>query len=212
VTRNYSTPQEVLWCISLYGVSTNAAQLPSVRQTNTCVSLAKNPSSHVLSRACFSRTSFHLCLLQPNIPSWVCLSLSAVSASGKHSLIYSPQQNTISYNWLSKEHLMSLLENYENGTSSWIRSPNEDSEQPTAWVIRTCHTSDARDAEFLGHLLGRKKYLWQMAQYSLGTTDNVLLGLGFWFHTFAVLSEDEKILRSLPLQVQMRQSCRILNS
>ena len=35
-----------------------------VRLTNTCVSLAKNLSSHVLSCAYFSRTSFYLCLLQ----------------------------------------------------------------------------------------------------------------------------------------------------
>ena len=93
VTRNYSTPQEVLWCISLYGVSTNAAQLHSVRQTNTCVSLAKNPSSHVLSRACFSRTSSLLCLLQWNVPSRVCLSLSPVSTSGIFHL-YPLQENT----------------------------------------------------------------------------------------------------------------------
>ena len=65
---NCSTPPEVFWCISLYG-RTNAAQLCSVRWTNTCVSLAKNLSSRVLSCAYFSRTSFHLCLLQLNIPS-----------------------------------------------------------------------------------------------------------------------------------------------
>ena len=65
--RNCSTPPEVFWCISLYGVLTNAAQLCNVRQTNTCMLLAKNPSSRVLSCACFSRTSFHLCLLQQNI-------------------------------------------------------------------------------------------------------------------------------------------------
>ena len=52
------------WCVSLYGVSTNAAQLHSIRQTNTCVSLAKNPSSRVLSHVCFSRTSTLLYLLQ----------------------------------------------------------------------------------------------------------------------------------------------------
>jgi hypothetical protein len=52
------------WCVSLYGVSTNAAQLHSIRQTNTCVSLAKNPSSRVLSHVCFSRTSSLPCLLQ----------------------------------------------------------------------------------------------------------------------------------------------------
>ena len=60
----------------LCGVPTKAVQLCSVRQTNTCVSLAKNPSSRVLSRACFSRTSSLLCLLQQNVPFRVGLSLS----------------------------------------------------------------------------------------------------------------------------------------
>jgi hypothetical protein len=45
----------------------NRAQLHIVRLTNTCVSLVKNPS-HV----CFSKTSFHLCPLQENVPSCVC--------------------------------------------------------------------------------------------------------------------------------------------
>ena len=47
--------------VSLCGVLTNAAQLHNVRQTNTCMSLAKSPSSRVLPHACFSRTSFLLC-------------------------------------------------------------------------------------------------------------------------------------------------------
>ena len=50
----------------------NASQLRNVRQTNACVLLLKNPSSCVLSHACFSKTSFHLCLLQENTPSRVC--------------------------------------------------------------------------------------------------------------------------------------------
>ena len=62
------------WWVSLYGVLTNPAHLCNVRQTNTCMLLTKNPSSCVLSHACFSRTSFHLCLLQLNVPSCVCLS------------------------------------------------------------------------------------------------------------------------------------------
>jgi hypothetical protein len=37
--------QKIFWCVSLYGVLTNGAQLHNVRQTNTCVSLAKNPLS-----------------------------------------------------------------------------------------------------------------------------------------------------------------------
>ena len=63
----------------------------------------KESSSRVLSHACLSRTPFLLCLLQPNVPSWVCLSLSPVSTSGKHSFRCIPQQNTIQHNWISKE-------------------------------------------------------------------------------------------------------------
>ena len=70
--RSHGTPPEVSWYVPFYGVLTNAAQQCNVRQTNTWMSLAKNPSSQVLSHACFSRTSFHLCLIQENTPSCVC--------------------------------------------------------------------------------------------------------------------------------------------
>jgi hypothetical protein len=93
--RNCSIPPEVFWCISVCGVATSAAQLHNVWWTNTCVLLAMNPSSSVLSHACFSRTSSLLCLLQWNVPSRVCLSLSPVSTSGKHSFMCLPQQNPI---------------------------------------------------------------------------------------------------------------------
>jgi hypothetical protein len=69
VARNWSTPPEVSWCVSLYGVLTNADQLCNVRQTNTCVLLAKSSLSCVLSHACFSLTTSLLCLLQLNVPS-----------------------------------------------------------------------------------------------------------------------------------------------
>ena len=103
--RNCRIPPEALWWVSFYEVPTNGAQLHNVRWTNTCVLLAKSPSSRVLSHACFSRTSSLLCLLQLNIPSWVCLSLSSVSTSGKHCFTCLPQQNTIQHSWLSKEPL-----------------------------------------------------------------------------------------------------------
>ena len=64
--------QKFFWCVSFYGVPTITAQLCHVRLTNTFVLLAKNPSSLVLSCACFSKTSSLLCLLQLNIPSRVC--------------------------------------------------------------------------------------------------------------------------------------------
>jgi hypothetical protein len=90
------------WCVSLYGVPTNGAQLHNVRWTDTCMSLAKNPSSSVLSRVCFSRTSSLLCLLQWNVPSRVCLSLLPVSTSGKPSFTCLFQQNTIQNKWLQR--------------------------------------------------------------------------------------------------------------
>lgn len=95
VARNCSTLSEGFWCISHYGIQTNATQLCNVRQTNTHVLLAKNPSSCVLSRTCFSRTSSLLCLFQQNVPSLVCLCLSPVTTWGKHSFMCLPQQNTI---------------------------------------------------------------------------------------------------------------------
>jgi hypothetical protein len=85
------------WWISLYGALTNGAQLRSVRWTGTCMSLAKNPSSHVLSHACFIRTCYLLCLLQQNVSSQVCLGLLPVSTSGKCSFTCLPQQNTMTF-------------------------------------------------------------------------------------------------------------------
>jgi hypothetical protein len=76
------------WCVSLYGVPTNIAQLCNVRQSNTCMLLAKNPSSCVLSCACFSRTSFHLCLLQLNILSHVCPSNTPSNRLSKEPLSF----------------------------------------------------------------------------------------------------------------------------
>jgi hypothetical protein len=66
-----------LWNLNMW------SSVRDVRWTNTRMSLAKNPSSRVLSRAFVSRTSF-----QWNIPSQVCLSLSPVSTLGKHSFTY----------------------------------------------------------------------------------------------------------------------------
>jgi hypothetical protein len=49
---------------TLCGVLINRASLGNVRQTYIWVVLAKKLLSCVLSQACFSRGSFHLCLLQ----------------------------------------------------------------------------------------------------------------------------------------------------
>ena len=100
------------WAISpapgphfLIGATTWDEHVQTITQISTCVSLAKNPLSCVLSHVCFSRTSSLLYLLQWNVPSQVCLSLSPVSTSGKHSFTCLPQQNTIWHNWISKEPL-----------------------------------------------------------------------------------------------------------
>jgi hypothetical protein len=54
-------------------LSMESHQCSSTTQCNTCVSLAKHPSSHVLSCACSSRTSFLLCLLLLNKCSFMSL-------------------------------------------------------------------------------------------------------------------------------------------
>ena len=68
----------------LCGVPTKAVQLCSVRQTNTCVSLAENRTFHhvsfrvlafaelPLSCICFSETFLHMSTLAFHIPSCVC--------------------------------------------------------------------------------------------------------------------------------------------
>ena len=89
VATNCSTPPEGFWCISLYDISTNAAQLHNVRLTNTCVLLAKNPPSRVLSCACFSKTSSLLC------PHWSALAFHTCVHFNKIFLQVFAQANTI---------------------------------------------------------------------------------------------------------------------
>jgi hypothetical protein len=64
--------EKFFWCVSLYGIMTNKVQQCDVRWMNTRVWLLKNPSSCTVSRPCFSRTSFYLCLPQENTLSHVC--------------------------------------------------------------------------------------------------------------------------------------------
>ena len=92
--------QKFFWCVSLYGVPTHVTQLHSVRQTNTCVSLVKNPSSYVLSRACFSRTSSFLCLLQLNVPSCVCPSKTPSNRLSKEHFKFPLQKPVVSGWWV----------------------------------------------------------------------------------------------------------------
>jgi hypothetical protein len=107
VAINCSIPPDIFffWCISLYGVPTNAAQLHNVRWTNTCTLLAKYLSSCFLSHACLSRTSSFLCMLCWKLPSQVCISLSPVSTSAKCTFMCLTQQNKIQHSWLSIEAL-----------------------------------------------------------------------------------------------------------
>ena len=84
--RIYNTPLEVFWNLSLYGVLTNWAQWNSVTRTNTCGSLSKDASPHVLSHAGCSQKSFHLYLLQPNIPS--CLPWPFTSVCFRNTLLH----------------------------------------------------------------------------------------------------------------------------
>jgi hypothetical protein len=53
------------FCFSLWSPN-KCSSTTQCKATNTCVLLAKNPWSRVLSRACFITTSFYLCLLQLN--------------------------------------------------------------------------------------------------------------------------------------------------
>ena len=164
--KSCSTPPEVFWCISLYGVLTNAAQLCNVRQTNICMLLPKNPSSCPY----FSRISSLLCLLQLNIPSWVCLSLSPVSTSGKHSFTCLPQQNTIQHNWLQRTLKFPL-------------------HQPFAWLfmlvpgLHACRASTLPTEIYLQvpyyfHII-RTKYLLEAASEKRGFFGPQLQGTSF---------------------------------
>ena len=76
------------------GLPTNVAQLHNVRQS-ILVWLAKNPSSGVLSRARFSRTSSLLCLLQRNDPYEFALAFHTCVHFNKIFLHVFAQQNTI---------------------------------------------------------------------------------------------------------------------
>ena len=83
VQETVAYQQRIFWCISFYGVLTNAAQLCNVNQMNTRMLLAKNLTSHVLSFSCVcysenflhkSTLIFYLCPLQLNFPLCVCTS------------------------------------------------------------------------------------------------------------------------------------------
>ena len=88
----------VFWCVSLYGVLTNAAQLCSVRGIKAWTTLAKNPSSHVF---------FYVLALSEHTLSCVCFSKMFLNESVlafhtcvhfnemKHSFKCLPHQNTM---------------------------------------------------------------------------------------------------------------------
>lgn len=84
--RILGTPQEVFWPVSLYGNLTNGAQVCNVRQTNT----------HVLWRKLHHVSVYMHALAEYPSPG---------PASVKCSFTCLPQQNSIQYNWLSREPL-----------------------------------------------------------------------------------------------------------
>jgi hypothetical protein len=71
-------------------------QLNYVMWTNTCMFLAKSPSSRVLSHACSSRTSSLLCLLQLNFPSLVFLFYLCPLQGNSFTILH--QQNITQHN------------------------------------------------------------------------------------------------------------------
>jgi hypothetical protein len=103
-TRNCSIPSEIFWRTSLYGFLTNEAQLCNVKWINTCMFLANNPSSCVLSCVCCIRIFSLLCMLQWNIPLGVCLSLSHLRPL-YWNIPSCVCPSKIPSNWLSKEPL-----------------------------------------------------------------------------------------------------------
>ena len=82
------TSPEVFWCISLYGVTTNWAQLCISRWTYACILLEKNLLSHVFSWSCFSNVHPFTC---------VCFRKTLLH-------MFAPAK-AIQHNWLSKEPL-----------------------------------------------------------------------------------------------------------
>jgi hypothetical protein len=99
--RNCSTPPKIsLVCFSLW--SLNKCSSPMQCKVDQYMRVVYQESfTTCLSHACFSRTPFHLCLPQCNIPSQVCLSLSYLCLFQPFTCL--PQQNTIQHNWFSKE-------------------------------------------------------------------------------------------------------------
>ena len=91
-------PEVFLVCFSLWSPNKCSSTTQCKVNQDMHVSSARSPSLCVLSCACFSSTDSLLCLLQLNIPSRICLSLSPVSTSEKHSFMCLPQKNTIQHN------------------------------------------------------------------------------------------------------------------
>jgi hypothetical protein len=77
--------QKVLVSFSLWSPSKRSSTTQCKAEQCVLVSLVRHP---VLSCACFSRTSFHLCLLQLNVPSCVCPSKTPSNRLSKEPLSF----------------------------------------------------------------------------------------------------------------------------
>jgi hypothetical protein len=115
-------PSEGFWSFSLYEVTTNGAQQHNVKWTNTCMSLEKNPSSCILSCLYFSKTSFHLYLLQENTPSFICLSKTPPGKTEFPKKLKFPLQNTINK---SQDNMTPLEHSYSSTASPEPPNINE---------------------------------------------------------------------------------------
>ena len=95
-----STPPEVFVPFSIYS-QYKWSSTPQCKGTSTCVSLAKSPSSRILSCACFSKTSSHLCSFSKMFFHESALAehpFTPVSTSRKCSFTCLLQQNSLRYN------------------------------------------------------------------------------------------------------------------
>lgn len=99
--KSQNTPPEDILC-SLSRESWQMDFSHTIQDRPKYVLFMNNPSSLVLLHICFNRTSFQLCLFQPNSPSQVCLNFSPMFASTLCYFMYIPIK-LLQQKWLSKE-------------------------------------------------------------------------------------------------------------
>ena len=70
--RSYNTPPEGFWCVSLYGLPRKWSSTMQCKANQYNCVISEESFITCPFTACFSRTSFYLCLLHRNVPSCVC--------------------------------------------------------------------------------------------------------------------------------------------